>query len=105
MTLPIEPGSNVSPTAREPFSLASSLPASIWSVSSSATISLVCRSITTAIAHEASNSSTPSISTFLTYQSTSWSMVSLTSLPSTASCESVRVPGISSPPLPRCFTS
>ncbi len=41
MTLPIDPGSKVSLTAWETLSLASSLPASISSVSSRAMISLV----------------------------------------------------------------
>ena len=57
--------------------------------------------MTTAMPHCAWLDWTPSVNTFFTYQSTSESMVRLTSLPSTASFDSVTVPGMTSPPLPR----
>ena len=100
MTLPTEPGSKLSLTARDAFSLAWSLPAWYSSVSSRASISPVWMSWTTAMAHVALVFFWPSSNACLTYQSTSWSSVSATSEPFTASWEPVSVPGISSPPLP-----
>ena len=104
-TLPTEPGSKTSLTTREVLSLALSLPASIWSVSSRARMSPVLTSATTAMAHEALYLSLASSSAFLTYQSTSLSTVRDTSDPFTASFDSVSVPGISSPPRPCWYTS
>ncbi len=103
-TLPMEPGSKVSLTAREAPIFAWSLPASVVSLSAKARMSPDCTSWTMAMPQAEWYLFSLSLSTFSVYHCTSRSMVRVTSDPLTASLDSVMVPGISTPLLPCWYT-